>query len=151
MSIRKGQNLRLFLGQTEGNELAVACATSCTLHLSAETEETTTKDSTGDWKEQDATSKGWDLSSDSLVNVDSTDATGIQTFDLTELIGRKVFIKWQETEGDKNRVAKSGGVCYSGQAIVSDVSITAANKQNGTASIQLQGTGKLEKTTIASV
>lgn len=135
MGIIKGQNLRLTLGGKY-----VAFATSCTVHVSAQLEDSSTKDTTGSWTSQEITGLSWDLSTDALFSVD-TDATGVNAVDALDLILAQgtVQVTFTQAEGDKNRVPGSGAVSYSGTIIVNDVSITAGNRQN--ASYTLQGTG----------
>ena len=136
----KGQNLRLMI---DGK--CVAAATSCSVHLTASLEDASTKDNTGDWQEQEATGKSWDMSVDALVVVDKTDTTGLQAFDITKLIGTTVEVTFQQTEGDQNRIAAANGTKFTGKAIVNDVSITAGNRQNATYTCQLTGNGELKQ------
>lgn len=136
--ILKGQNFRVRVGGK-----VIACATSCTCHASAQLEETSSKDSTGDWTEQEAVSKSWDFSADALMQVDATDLTALGFDDVMDLIGEKVEIDFVQTNGDKNR--NEVKVYRKGTAIINDVSQTMANKQNGTYSVQGQGCGPLAK------
>ena len=145
MSKLKGQNFRIFV---DGK--AIACSTSCQLHIAANLEDGSTKDSTDDWQEQDCTGKSWDGSADALVAVDSADSNGKQAFDLTELIGQRLPITFEQTGGDKNRIAQTGGVRYSGYAWINDISLTAGNRANSTYTVQFAGDGALTKSTIAA-
>lgn len=135
MAIIKGQNLRIIVGSK-----VVAASTSASLHFATSLEETSTKDSTNDFTEQEAVSKSWDASVDALFVIDSAE-TGLKPVDLLSLLGTKVDIEFQHTNGDQNREKDS--VLYTGQAIVADVAITAPNKSNSTYSMQLQGSGPL--------
>lgn len=132
----KGQNLRLFL---DGK--VIACATSCTLHVSADLEDTSTKDDTGDWKKQEVTGKSWDCSADALMTVD-TDSNANNLNGIFALIGTQVTVEFLTTSGDQNR-AVATGFAQHGNAIVNDISINAGNKQNVTYSIQMSGNGPL--------
>jgi len=140
MGIIKGQNLRIFIKEASGTSKAVACATSCAIHVTASTESSATKDDTGDWESQEATGKSWNGSADALV---CTDTTAYNAFDIVGLIGQTVTIEFQQTEGEKNRVAVSGGKKLSGTAIINSVDLTAPNKANSTMSVQFLGTGAL--------
>ena len=72
MGVIKGQNLRITIGGKY-----VAFATSCTVHVSASLEDSSTKDSSdGIFQEQQLTGLSWDISTDALYSVD-TDASGI--------------------------------------------------------------------------
>ena len=147
MGVIKGQNLRLLIGGK-----CVAFATSCTVHVSLNLEESSTKDSTNNFTEQTPTGISWDMSCDALYSVDA-DATGVNGINAldTVLAQAKVQVQFEQTEGDKNRVAVSGGAVYSGYAWVNDISINAANRQNTSYTIQLTGDGQLAKTTAGSL
>lgn len=131
----KGQNLRISLGGK-----IVAAATSCSIHYAAQLEDSSTKDDTNDWSNQECTGKSWDGSADALVVIDASE-TGLKAFDTLALLGTKVSVSFEHTSGEKNRVVS--GVIYSGEAIINDVSISAGNRQNATYSIQFTGVGEL--------
>lgn len=147
MGVIKGQNLRLLIGGK-----CVAFSTSCTAHVSLNLEESSTKDSTNNFNEQTPTSISWDMSCDALYSVDA-DATGVNAISAldTVLAQQKVQVQFEQTQGEKNRVAVSGGAVYSGYAWVNDISINAANRQNTSYTIQLTGDGQLAKTTAGSL
>lgn len=140
MGVIKGQNLRITIGGKY-----VAFATSCTVHVSASLEDSSTKDSSdGIFQEQQLTGLSWDISTDALYSVD-TDASGINAEGALDAIlaRRKVKIEFTGTVGTNNRQAT--GHKYSGQAWINDVSVNAANRQNASYSLQAQGTGALTK------
>ena len=147
MGVIKGQNLRLLIGGK-----CVAFATSCTVHVSLNLEESSTKDSTNNFTEQTPTGISWDMSCDALYSVDA-DATGVNGINAldTVLAQQRVQVQFEQTQGEKNRVAVSGGAVYSGYAWVNDISINAANRQNTSYTIQLTGDGQLAKTTAGSL
>lgn len=139
----KGQNLRLFIAKGGAGQLAcVAAATSCTLHTAANTEDASTKDDTGDWGATEVTGLTWDCSCESLLVIDD-DANAIK--DIWEAYSKKqpVGIAVQSAKGEKNRTVDIDGISFTGNAIITDLSIQAQNKQNTTLSIQLQGVGEL--------
>ena len=132
----KGQNLRISVGGKY-----IAGATSCSVHVAQKTEDTSTKDSTGDFDENEVVGLSWDASSDSLVEADDTQATGgLSLFDLC-ISKQPVDFSFDATSGDKNRT--KGKVYYSGKALVNDVTATAENKKNATVSAKFLGTGEL--------
>lgn len=145
MSVIKGQNLRISVG---GKYLAFS--TSCTVHVSATLEDSSTKDSTNSWQEQEITGMAWDLSADALYSVDE-DATGMNGVDALDLIlsQQEVDVEFVQTNGAKNRETAASAVQYKGKAIVNDISISAQNRQNATYTIQAQGNGELKKATTA--
>lgn len=140
MGIIKGQNLRIVL---DGKY--VAFATSCTAHVSATLQDSSSKDSTdGIWQEQELVGMAWDISVDALYSVDA-DPTGVNAEDALDLIlaKQKVLVEFTGTQGAKNREAQ--GNKYVGYAWINDDSINASNRQNGTYNLQAQGTGPLVK------
>lgn len=147
MGVIKGQNLRLLVGGK-----CVAFATSCTVHVSLNLEESSTKDSTNNFTEQTPTGISWDMSCDALYSVDA-DPTGVNGIDALDkvLAQTKVQVQFEQTTGEKNRVAVTGGAVYSGDAWVNDISINAANRQNTSYTIQLTGDGALAKSTAGSL
>lgn len=136
MAAKKGQNLRVFV---DGS--CVAAEQSCTFHVGTATEETSSKDSTGNWKEEEVTQLNWDVQCDSLVV--ATDEGGKGLVDMLGLIGQTVALKFQETNGAQNRVEASSGISKSGNAIVADVSVNSQNKANVTYSVKFNGVGAL--------
>ena len=136
MTAKKGQNLRMFV---DGS--CVAAEQSCTFHVGTATEETSSKDSTGNWKEEEVTQLNWDVQCDSLVV--ATDEGGKGLVDMLGLIGQTVALKFQETNGAQNRAEVSSGISKSGNAIVADVSVSSQNKANVTYSVKFNGVGAL--------
>lgn len=128
---KKGQNLRIFI-----NGQCIAAATDCSYHLGTSLEDSSTKDTTGDWQTQECVGKNWDCSASALV-VD--DSTGLTDDDVYALIGTKVDVVLDETSGEKNRVAQNKGV--GGKCIVSDFTKNASNRQNQTWTAQFTGDG----------
>lgn len=134
----KGQNLRIFIG-----EKCIAAATSCNVHIAASLEDSSTKDTTDDWAENEVTGKSWDASTDALVVDDPEDVTGLQAFDTAHMVGQRVGVKLCQTEGEKNRSKVASGKELSGYAYINDFHLTAGNKAKSTYTIQLTGDGPL--------
>ena len=146
MGIIKGQNLRLKFGGK-----FVAFSTSCTVHVSMVLEDSSTKDTTGNFASQEATGMNWDVSCNALYSVD-TDATGINGVDALDIVlaQQKVEVEFERTTGEKNREQPSTILKYSGYAWVNDISIDASNRANGNYSLQATGDGPLVKGNIVS-
>lgn len=138
----KGQNLRISI---DGK--CVAFSTSCTYHLSATLEDSSTKDDAGGFQKQEVTGMAGDISCDALYSVEP-DATGINGVDALDLLlaGQEVDAEFSPTTGDKNRTAT--GTKYSCKALVNDISINAPNRQNVTYSIQMQMNSKPVKSVV---
>ena len=145
MGVIKGQNLRIKLGTKY-----MAFATSCTVHVSAQLESSSTKDSTNGWEKQEITGMNWDISVDALYSVD-TDATGVNGVDALDLIlaQQQIDVEFTQAAGEKNRVPETGGIKYSGKAWVNDVSVNAPNRQNTSYTLQATGDGELTKGSVA--
>ena len=140
MATIKGQNLRVMVGGK-----CIAMATSCQFHVSAQLEDSSTKDSTGDWQEQEVTGISWDAQTESLVTLTDNGSNGELPQDLLSLIinKTKVTLTFDQTNSTNNRTGTDSAIKKSGQAYVTDVSITAQNRQNSTISVQFTGTGPL--------
>lgn len=122
----------------------IAMATSCQFHVSAELQDSSSKDS-GDFQEQEVVGLSWDAQTDSLVTLEDNGTNGELPQDLLSLIinKTKVTLTFDQTAGTNNRVGQNAVIKKSGQAYVSDVQITAQNRQNSTMTVQFQGTGAL--------
>lgn len=137
----KGQNLRIMIGSPAK---CVAFATSCTYHVSATLEDSSTKDDAGGFQKQEVTGMAGDISCDALYSTEA-DATGINGIDALDIIlaGAEVDVEFTTTSGDKNRTAS--GIKYTCKAIVNDININAPNRQNVTYNIQMQMNSKPSK------
>jgi hypothetical protein len=113
--------------------------------VSAQLEDSSTKDSVGDFQEQEVTGLSWDAQTDSLVTLEDNGTNGELPQDLISLMinKTKVTLTFDQTAGANNRVAQNSVIKKSGQAYISDVQISAANRQNSTCSVQFSGTGPL--------
>ena len=140
MATIKGQNLRVMVGGK-----CIAMSTSAQFHISAELQDSSTKDSVGDFQEQEVTGLSWDAQTDSLVTLEDNGTNGELPQDLLSLIinKTKVTLTFDQTAGANNRVGQNSVIKKTGEAYVSDVQITAQNRQNSTMTVQFQGTGAL--------
>lgn len=111
----------------------IALATEMTLHLSAQTEDSTTKDTTdtnGDWNEYDVTQRSGDIQFGALVGV-GTDAGGKSFADMINQVSDTI-VNWKVvmTSGANNRVV--GKTVCSGQGKLTNLQASAQNRQNAT-------------------
>lgn len=141
----KGQNIR-FAVTVKGTKTYLAASTNCQLHIAADLEDSSTKDSTGMWKEQESVALSWDGSVDVNVIDDAVD-NALKALEIPTLIGQEVDVELDITGGEQNRVLSKG--LYKGKAIINDWSLTAQNKAQSTASVQFQGNGPLTKVEAA--
>ena len=140
MSTIKGQNLRILVGGK-----CIAMATSCTFHVSAQLEDSSTKDSVGDWQEQEVTGLSWDAQTDSLVTLEDNGTNGELPQNLLDLIlnKTKVTLTFDQTAGANNRVGQNSVLKRTGEAYLTDATATAQNRQNSTFQAKFTGTGPL--------
>jgi len=140
MATIKGQNLRVMVGGK-----CIAMATSCTFHISAQVEDSSTKDDANDFANNEVTGLSWDAQTDSLVTLTDNGVNGELPTDLMSLIinKTKVTLTFDQTAGANNRVGQNSVIKRSGDAYLTDYSISAQNRQNSTLSCQFTGTGPL--------
>ena len=123
----------------------IAMATSCQFHIGAQLEDSSTKDSTGDWQEQEVVGLSWDAQTDALVTLTDNGTNGELVTDLMSIMINKtpVTLTFDQTAGTNNRTGQNATIKRSGSAYISDIQITAQNRQNSTFTVQFQGTGAL--------
>ena len=140
MATIKGQNFRVMVGGK-----CIAMATSAQFHVSAELQDSSTKDSVGDFQEQEVTGLSWDAQTESLVTLEDNGTNGELPQDILSLMinKTKVTLTFDQTAGANNRVGQNSVIKKTGQAYITDVSISAQNRQNSTCSVQFTGTGAL--------
>ena len=150
MSVIKGSDLMLFV---EGN--SIAYATNHTLTISADTKETSSKDSGGKWQTSEVGILSWTCSSENLYA--DTDA-GIDFDKLFEyMVARKPITGIFGLEGNSigdnklDEVPTSGwtpkdGYGYTGQMIITNLEQNAPNGENATIKVDFTGVGALTKT-----
>ena len=140
MATIKGQNLRVMVGGK-----CIAMATSCQFHIGTSLESVSTKDSDGDFDEQEVVGLNWDASTDSLVTLTDNGQNGELPTDLMSLIINKtlVTLTFDQTAGTNNRTGQNATIKRSGSAYLTDYSLTAPNRQNSTLSCKFTGTGPL--------
>lgn len=140
MSTIKGQNLRVMV---DGK--CIAMSTSAQFHIGTTLEDCSSKDSTGDWQEQEVVGLSWDASCDSLVTLTDNGSNGELPNDILSLIINKtlVTLTFDQTAGTNNRTGQNAAIKRSGQAWVTDVNITAQNRANSTISVKFTGNGAL--------
>lgn len=140
MATIKGQNLRVMVGGK-----CIAMATNCTFHISAQVESASTKDDANDFEVNEVTGLSWDAQTDSLVTLTDNGVNGELPTDLMSLIinKTKVTLTFDQTAGANNRVGQNSAIKRSGEAYLTDYSLSAQNRQNSQLSCQFTGTGPL--------
>ena len=128
----KGQHLRLVFVESNTNKV-IALSTEMTLHLSAQTEDSTTKDTTdtnGDWNEYEVTQRSGDIQFGALIGV-GTDAGGKSFADMINQVSDTI-VNWKVVmvSGASNR--EVGKTVCSGQGKLTNVQASAQNRQKAT-------------------
>lgn len=148
-SYTKGQFVRLFLSSDNTNtpSKVIAAAKQLSLHCSLTLEDSTTKDTSGEWTVQEATALSYDISTSALVRGNDTisTASGVaagQAFeDIEEIYEAGTPVKWliANVSGANQRV--KGSTIVSGSAVLTSLQVTAANRQTATYQASLNGYG----------
>lgn len=128
----KGQHLRLVIVESNTNKV-IALSTEMTLHLSAQTEDSTTKDTTdtnGSWNEYDVTQRSGDIQFGALIGV-GTDAGAKSFADMINQVS-DTLIDWKVVmvSGINNRVVGKE-VCH-GKGKLTNLQASAQNRQKAT-------------------
>lgn len=144
----KGQHLRLLLTKTVGQSSTpqvIALATDLTFHVSAQTEDSTTKDSTdtsGQYQEFDVTGLSYDIQIGALVALVGTQTTDT-AYNLNDFMTNlsDTVVNWELAivSGSKNRT-KSTSIA-TGTAKITNVSPTGTNRQKAVYTATLNGYG----------
>ena len=120
-------------GTTNPTNKFVALATDLTIHFSATTEDSTTKDSSdtnGNWNEYDVTARSGDIQFGALVGV-GTDAAGKSFADWIDAVSDTVIpFKVVMVSGDNNRTV--GKTVFSGNGKLTNLQASAQNRQKAT-------------------
>lgn len=134
-----GTNLVVFVG-TE----VIAHATSCSLSVSADLPDATTKQSLG-WAEEIAGLRSWSLTTDGLATVEPTGTDYVVGDIFSALNGRtKVTVKFSTANGS---TPITGDLYWEGTAFVESLDITADMESPVTYSVSFTGSGLLEQKT----
>lgn len=134
MATIKGQNLRLFVDNGNGQMSVIAAAQQCQLTISLEVKQISTKDDTDDFAKNVALKLSWSMSANGVVTIDPDRNDPVT---LMDRIGQTVRVELATAGGDMN--SESDKQLLTGDAIISDVQVQATNSEESTYSIQLTG------------
>jgi predicted secreted protein len=138
--IFNGTNLVVLVGSE-----VVAHSTSCSLSVSVDLPDSTTKSSQG-WADQIGGLKSWSLSTDGLATVDPTGATYIVGDIFTALAARTaVTVKFTTVSSGSTVIA--GDLYWSGLAFIESLDVTADMESPATYSVSFTGQGALTQGT----
>jgi predicted secreted protein len=138
--ILKGQNFRI-LTFASSKWKCVGMATNCTVTLTNNTEDASTKDDVGMAEKPVMTSQSWS------VSVDSLDVSDVGAL-LTAMKNLTPFtLMWDETSTTDNQTGEEADYCRKGTAYLTDSTFSFDDRTNSSKSLQFTGSGPLEKVT----
>lgn len=142
----KGQFVRLVV-MDNSTPAVIAAAKELSLHVSLTLEDSTTKDTTGDWQVQEPTAINYDISTNALVESGETITSSVDSYGLSDLMtlyeaGQQFGWEIANTSGDNNRTI--GTVIAQGNALLTTLTVNAPNRQAASYTAQLTGYGPLE-------
>ena len=136
-----GQNFRAFVGGLAA-AYAVVEETNVSVQINGNMEDGTSKDTENSWTEESMTSKQWQIQVESLEATAARLKAIITQFNSDSAVSVG-FDQTATTAGGQNRTPSNAPFARSGQAHLTDVSISAPNRSNITTSLTYQGTSAL--------
>ena len=142
MATLKGQNFRILTYDPLTSKFkCVGMASSCTVNLTANTDDASTKDDIGGAQKPTVTNKSWQVSVESLSVADITAI-------LTAIKGYQKFtLLWDEVSTVDNQLPLQAGFARTGSAYLNDVTFNFNDRENASKSLQFTGVGQLAKVT----
>jgi hypothetical protein len=142
--MQKGQYIRLLISTAANPSTVVAAGKQMALHLSASTEDSSTKDTTGDSLEHEVTGQSYDITGSGLVITDAdtllTGGVGLNDFE-TWVTDTLLYWRICVMEGTNNRTVVEE-ICH-GQCKCTNLQIQAQNQQVTTYNYTLSGYGAI--------
>ena len=140
MATLYGQNLRILVyDSTESKYQVVGMATNCTINLTANTEESSTKDDQDRLTKPEVVSKSW------TVQVESLDVSDINALYLNLRNGSAFTMVWDQTTPSlHNSNAVNAAFARKGNALLTDATFSFNDRENSTKSLTFTGQGPLE-------
>ena len=142
----KGQFTRLFLGSDNSAVPAavIAGARQLSLHVSRSLENSSTKDTVGDWDIQEPTALNFDITTSALIRSGETitsQVPGKTLAELEDIYEASLPVKFQiaNVSGDNQRT--KGTVLISGSVIIATLTQNGPNKKNADYTANLTGYG----------
>jgi len=142
--MQKGQYIRLLLATTANPSTVIAAAKQMALHGSAQTEDSSTKDTTGNALEFEVTGQTYDITGGGLVLTPNdtllSNAVGLNNFE-SWLQDQILYWRICVMNGDNNRTVVEE--IAHGQGKLTNLQIQAQVKQNTTYSYTINGYGSI--------
>lgn len=148
-----GSDLMLFLkGSEDTTPKSIAFATNHSLSISAETVETSSKDTGGKWVSKAPRKLSWTMSTENLYSLDGEGSTYDDLFTL--MTGREeieVVFSLEKDYATKADEVPTGGWTpvttgqYKGKVVITSLELNAPNGDNATFTASFEGVGALTK------
>lgn len=148
-----GSDLMLFLKKTgDTAPKSIAFATNHSLSISAETVETSSKDTGGKWVSKAPRKLSWTMSTENLYSLDGEGSTYDDLFTL--MTGREeieVVFSIEKDYATKADEVPTGGWTpvttgqYKGKVVITSLELNAPNGDNATFTASFEGVGALTK------
>lgn len=142
--MQKGQYIRLLVSVAANPSTVVAAAKQMALHGSAQTEDSSSKDTTGNALEYEVTGQSYDITGSGMVLTPNdtllTDAVGLNDFESwlqDQVLNWKICVM----EGTNNRTVVEE--IAHGQGKLTNLQIQAQNKQTVTYNYTINGYGAI--------
>lgn len=138
-----GQNFRIQDGSSVINE-----AVTCSVQIQGNQESVNTKDDAGGFVKEQMTSRNWNVSVETLDVSVATLRKYIQLFvnqggvDTSGSTG--ITVGWDQTSGTDNKTLENAEIARSGNAFLTSIGISAANRQTCRLSLGFQGNGPIQ-------
>lgn len=143
----KGQFVRLFLSSdnTATPSKVIGAAKQLALHVSVSLENSTTKDTEGDYEAQEPTGITFDITSNALVRSGDTITSSVAAQDFASIediyeTGTPVKFQIANVSGANQRT--KGSVIVSGSVIISQLQANASNRQKADYTTSMTGYGE---------
>ena len=136
----RGQNLRIMIVDN-GYTKVIAKATNCSFTVTSNTESASHKGIVGNFDKPEITSRGWN------VSVDSLDVLDVGTLLSNVKSGTKFELAFDEVATADNQTPQTAAYQRVGYAYINDLRFQWDNRSLSTKSIQFTGTGPLHHET----
>lgn len=134
MATLKGQNIRIMNGSTAYGE-----ATNCVVTLTGNTDDTSTKDDVGNSAKPTIVSKSWQ------IQVDTLNVSDVGSLISAMKSGTKLDVIFDEVSTSDNYTPLNAAFGRSGEAFITDMTVTMNDRELSAKNLTLTGTGPLNK------
>lgn len=134
MATLKGQNIRILDGSS-----VYAEATNCVVTLTGNTDDTSTKDDVGNSAKPTIVSKSWQ------VQVDTLNVSDVGSLISSMKSGIKLDVIFDEVSTSDNHTQLHAAFGRSGEAFITDMTVTMNDRELSAKNLTLTGTGPLNK------